>query len=117
VSEDRAGPKQGLIFSLKSINQYATSPPPPPPPPPKNQHPTTKQTKEGKKQAHTKKTNNFSPKKKKKKTPPPPPPPSSKHKTQLIIGQTDLYDLVTKKEIFHHFLKSLESNPLHLQEV
>jgi hypothetical protein len=42
------------------------------------------------------------------------PPLPSKHKTQLIIGQTDLYDLVTKKKILHHFLKTPESNPIHL---
>lgn len=65
VTEDTAGPKQALIFSLKSICPH----------------------------------------------------PQSKHKIQLIIGQTDLYDLVKKNEILHHFLKSLEPNPLHLQEV
>jgi hypothetical protein len=40
-----------------------------------------------------------------------------KSRTKLIMGQTNLYNLVIKEKTLHHFLKSQKSNPIHLQNV
>jgi hypothetical protein len=45
------------------------------------------------------------------------PAPGGESRTKLIIGQPDVYDLMIKNNISHHFMKNLLSNSFHVYNV